>query len=194
MRGIKAKEMAALIDFMYNGEVSIDQMDLNRFLELGEELQLKGLLRSREIMEAESVPNDVVKNEKEKTTKATKYVNLGAEQFPISGIQMDKHEKQELIDLVEESQGIEANISFPLKADVNQDLDEKNNSIIQRADDGIWSCTVCGKSDKLSHNIKKHAEIHIEGVGHPCGHCGKMLKSRNSLQVHISKTHSVKYF
>ena len=90
--------------------------------------------------------------------------------------------------MIEESQ---ANTSFPLKADGSQDLDEKINSIIQRAD-GIWNCTICGKSDKLSNNIKKHAEIHIEGVGRPCGQCGKMLKSRNSLQVHMSRNHSVK--
>ena len=195
MRGIKAKEMAALVDFIYHGEVNIDQEDVNRFLELGEELQLKGLLQSREIMDGDSVPNDLVGKRRTKHTKQAKYVNLEAAQYPVSGNQIDNlQEKKEFIpenntiDLVEESQ---ANISLPLNADDNQELDEKINSIIKRAD-GIWNCTICGKIDKLSNNIKKHAEIHIEGVSRPCGHCDKMFKSKNSLAVHMSRNPSVK--
>ena len=200
MRGIKAKDMTALVDFIYNGEVNVDQKDLDRFLEIGEELQLKGLLKSREIMDGHSVPNDLIVKRKEKPPNTAKPVNLVAEQYLLSGNQIDNLQaKKEFIpenytiDLVEDSQGFEANTPVPLKADDNEELDEKINSIIQRAD-GIWRCTVCGKGDKLSNSIKKHAEIHIEQVGRPCGYCDKMFKSRNSLQVHISKTHSVKYF
>ena len=43
MRGLKTKDMAAIIDFIYHGEVNIYQEDLPGFLALAEDLQLKGM-------------------------------------------------------------------------------------------------------------------------------------------------------
>ena len=43
MRGIRFKNLTALVDFMYHGETNIYQEDLSDFLALAEELQLKGL-------------------------------------------------------------------------------------------------------------------------------------------------------
>ena len=43
MRGISFKDMLSVVDFIYHGQVNIDQEDLNDFLALAEDLQLKGL-------------------------------------------------------------------------------------------------------------------------------------------------------
>ena len=43
MRGTKAKELAAIVDFIYIGEAKIFQDDLDTFLALAEEIKLKGL-------------------------------------------------------------------------------------------------------------------------------------------------------
>ena len=43
LKGIKYKDVLAVLNFMYNGEVSIAQDRLNSFLAVGEELQVKGL-------------------------------------------------------------------------------------------------------------------------------------------------------
>lgn len=43
MRGLKAKDLTAIVDFIYHGEANILQDDLDDFLALAEELQLKGL-------------------------------------------------------------------------------------------------------------------------------------------------------
>ena len=56
MRGIKAKELVAIVDFIYHGETNIYQEDLDGFLALAEELQLKGLATS------ENKPSDDFKN------------------------------------------------------------------------------------------------------------------------------------
>ena len=42
-KGIRHSEMAAVMDFMYQGEVSVAQEDLNTFLSVAEELKIKGL-------------------------------------------------------------------------------------------------------------------------------------------------------
>ena len=43
MRGMKSVDLMAIIDFLYYGEANIFQEDLDSFLSIAEELQLKGL-------------------------------------------------------------------------------------------------------------------------------------------------------
>ena len=43
LRGIKHKELQSIINFCYYGEVNVAQADLNTFLSVSEELQIKGL-------------------------------------------------------------------------------------------------------------------------------------------------------
>ena len=44
MRGMKSEDMVAILDFLYYGETSILQENLDSFLAIAEELQLKGLM------------------------------------------------------------------------------------------------------------------------------------------------------
>ena len=43
MRGMKSEDLVAIIDFLYYGEANIDHANLDNFLNIVEELQLKGL-------------------------------------------------------------------------------------------------------------------------------------------------------
>ena len=49
MRGLKEKDLVAIVDFVYQGETNINQNDLDGFLALAEELQLEGLAGFKEI-------------------------------------------------------------------------------------------------------------------------------------------------
>ena len=42
MKGVKYSDLQSILTFMYNGEVSLPQDDLNSFLEVAEELKIKG--------------------------------------------------------------------------------------------------------------------------------------------------------
>ena len=44
MRGLKAKDLVAIVDFIYHGEVNIHHEDLDGFIVLAKEFKLKGLL------------------------------------------------------------------------------------------------------------------------------------------------------
>ena len=46
MRGLKAAELEAMVDFLYFGEASVEQESLETFLGLAEELKLEGLTSS----------------------------------------------------------------------------------------------------------------------------------------------------
>merc|ERR1719187_1857226 len=43
MRGVKSEVLVAMIDFLYHGEANVFQENLDSFLVIAEELQLKGL-------------------------------------------------------------------------------------------------------------------------------------------------------
>ena len=45
MRGLKSEDLCAIIDFLYCGEANVFQENLDSFLAIAEELQLKGLTK-----------------------------------------------------------------------------------------------------------------------------------------------------
>ena len=53
MRGLKSEDLVALIDFLYYGEANVYKENLDSFLAVAEELQLKGLMGSGAEKEAE---------------------------------------------------------------------------------------------------------------------------------------------
>ena len=44
MRGMKSDDLLAIVDFLYRGEANVFQENLDSFLAIAEELQLKGLM------------------------------------------------------------------------------------------------------------------------------------------------------
>ena len=56
MRGLKAKDLQDVVDFIYHGEANIYQDDLDGFLALADKLQLKGLAGSQEQEDLQTKP------------------------------------------------------------------------------------------------------------------------------------------
>merc|ERR1712098_889780 len=52
-----ARDMALLLDFMYNGEVNVKQENLNSFLALAEKLSVRGLTQNDSENNKSSVPH-----------------------------------------------------------------------------------------------------------------------------------------
>merc|ERR1712025_881752 len=48
MRGVRYSDLISVLDFMYHGEVSVAQEELNSFLSVAEELKVKGLTQKNE--------------------------------------------------------------------------------------------------------------------------------------------------
>jgi len=65
------------------------------------------------------------------------------------------------------------------------------NSMIEKHGE-LWVCTRCGKTAhdaRTKANLKRHIEVHIEGVSYSCDICGKSSGSKNGLQQHKAKYH-----
>ena len=48
MRGLKSEDLMTVMDFLYHGEANVQEEDLDQFLALAEEFQLKGLTGGKE--------------------------------------------------------------------------------------------------------------------------------------------------
>ncbi len=54
LRGVRHKDLRNVLDFMYDGEVNVPQADLNSFLTVAEDLQVKGLAQNLPTVNASS--------------------------------------------------------------------------------------------------------------------------------------------
>ena len=201
MRGLKAKDLVAVVDFIYHGEANIDQEDLERFLALAEELQLKGLADSSEnIPETTEEPLEKSKEQNIQQALVPKIEDKrefkDCEENPIlcsvenhtviySKDGLSSSPKKELADAIKIT--VASNTS-------TEDLKIKLDSMMERIYEGeySWKCTVCGKKTKgffFKKNMRTHIETHIEGMSYPCNQCGKVSRTSGSLQKHISRHH-----
>ena len=73
MRGMKSEDMVAIVDLLYYGEANVVQENLDSFLAIAEDLQLKGLTGQERgngnVEKGTILPNDLVKGTE--STKST---------------------------------------------------------------------------------------------------------------------------
>ena len=177
MGGVKSEVLAAIVDFLYTGEASIFQENLDSFLAIAEELQLKGPTvqtngSTKELSEKDQRLNPVQATE---TFEPEPVQRLKAEHGQIIKSYVDKivfdaRNVQELDEMV-------------------RSMMETTGSLILDRRGKMYVCKVCGKEGQ-SINIQQHIEAkHLEGVSIPCEHCAKMFRSRNTLSAHIRYNH-----
>ena len=57
LKGIKSSDVEAVLNYMYHGEVNIEEANLSTFLKVAEELEVKGLVPSQEKRDSEGGPS-----------------------------------------------------------------------------------------------------------------------------------------
>ena len=188
MRGINASQLSSVVDFIYLGQVNIFQEDLDAFLNLAEELQLKGLNghnthQKEPIQKPTMIKPDKVMNKTNQYTQETQYKSNTAEEISQLHCETSDLSNQETSMVL---------AATALKTSTNyKELDETINSMMSSLGQGQYSCNVCGKIEpKKKSNMKNHIEgKHIEGVSHPCSHCGNTFRSKEALWFHIFRHH-----
>ena len=185
-RGVKPEDLAAIVDFLYCGEASVFQENLDSFLALAEEFQLKGLLPMRKGRERE-----VVKEEAFETPRTISSVQDGSIRSPSQSKFGKRKAGAAGQNVVSSEVGL---TSHPPIADFKE-LDERCLEMIEVTSrknargNRLHRCTVCGK-EEIMGAIKSHIEInHLRDVVIPCNQCEKSFRSRNSLTKHNNVTH-----
>ena len=191
MRGVKSENLTAMVDFLYHGEANVFQENLDSFLVLAEEFQLKGLRGNQ--TEKDSEESHLPETNK-KTSKLPKN-NALAKQKPQSlinknapietGIMQPKTETTvALADDTTSHTHIES-----LKKQVKSMMTFSDNASSCKGPGRARKCKVCEKEgswDQITNHIEAN---HIAGISIPCNLCGKSLKSRNCLASHKSQQH-----
>ena len=164
LRDLKATQLSNIMDYIYHGEVNIYQDDLDAFLALAEELQVKGLAEYASAID--EVQSNQVKGPKVETKKKT------------TDLHSVKYKERQVIKKENTDSQLMLTDSRPKPFAIlaNQDDFEGTvNSMIEKID-GLWSCKVCGKTNWQKVDLRRHAEVHIEGASHPCATCGKEFR------------------
>ena len=182
MRGIKSTDLVSVVDFMYYGEVNINQANLENFLNLAKELKIQGL-------ESQEMPEDLVSAKQFiSPMKKRKEIN------PKSNVVKKETPEYQITTQLDEEINIEANQSQSIN--ILQDdtkakmVREEIRSMVEKNERG-YKCKVCGMSMSKRHHIGNHIETKHMEVEHPCILCenGTKYGSRKSLAQHISFKH-----
>jgi len=185
MRGLKAEDLVAMVDFIYFGEANVYQENLDSFLAVADELQLKGLMGSGTKDEVEEVNNKPITKKKSRQPRT--------------------NTKQEVIITDTFSSFANVETSPPLEGTVAvtdmQDLDNKIKSMMMFSENHAGGnhgkariCKVCGKEGEMGQ-IFNHIEVnHITGVSYTCNICGTTTRSKNAMRKHKTRNHTKNEF
>ena len=181
LRGVKANELVAMIEFLYFGEAYVYQENLDDLLVLAEEFQLKGLTGS-------SNQHTKGKDNKTKATKRNK--NYGTkENDEERTAPAPTHEYNREIKTEPSSVALVSTEAHQLDEQIKSMMTTTANEItIGQQTRKAYACTVCGKEAQRI-NIMNHIEAkHIDNnISHPCDICGKIYKTREILRKHKTK-------
>ena len=193
MRGLKSKDLVAIIDFLYHGEANVYQENLDSFLAIAEELQLEGLYGNQ----TEAVPKETI-SETGATKPTTRMSYTLAEEIVHADIKLHTKSTANFSNFSNEPNqetaiALNSNSSYTEIAELREKV--KSMMIFSKNDaPGGQSgkariCKVCEKEGSMSV-IVDHIEFnHITGIALPCNICGKTAHSRNALKKHKLKVH-----
>ena len=193
LRGIKSENLVAMVDFLYCGVANVYQENLDAFLSLAEEFELKGLMGQNNYAKEEEKTNLTSKEVTQTTQMRTKHFVEKSGHFQGSPRNNVKYVFKEDGPTSESDQQSVALATFET-GDL-QELDEKVKSMMEKSQNKISSrgradiCKICGKEGQWVA-IRDHIEAnHLEGISLPCNICGRVSKSRWSLRNHKAKHH-----
>jgi len=192
MRGLKSEDLVAMIDFLYFGEANVYQENLDSFLAVAEELQLKGLMGSSPNKEAEGKPDKPLLQNKPSIPVQKTIYSQNEAVTPNLANSVDTVETEPY------QEGTVAVTDLNVATDL-QDLDYMIKTMAEATEKTtfkgnqnrpVFVCKVCDKEDTWT-NMRDHIESnHITGVSHTCNICGVNSRSRNAMRQHKKKKHT----
>ena len=190
MRGLKSKDLVAMADFLYHGEANLYQENLDSFLAVAEELQLKGLQRKQ----TEGKPEE---NKTGRTKPAARISDTLLQETVDADFKPHLTKGKSLGNFSNEPNhetAIALNSNTPNTE--TAELSERVKSMMLVSENYAPGqkgkariCRVCGKEGRMTV-IASHIEFnHITGIALPCNVCGENSSTRNALAQHKFKFH-----
>ena len=178
MRGVKFEDLLAIVDYLYCGEADVFQENLDSFLAIAEELQLKGLMGK----------TDEIVEDLKYEGKATHHLPQFYADTKLQKASSNGETSRNKIIRAGDNSALAVPSNFC--GDVDQ-LEEMIKSMMEKSENNVANgrqkadrCKVCGKEDHGSH-IKDQIEAnHIKGIVLSCNLCEKTFRSTKALRRH----------
>ena len=165
LQGISSNYLNSLLDYIYNGEAQVFQDELDRFLQIAQQLQLKGIIEDTML---QNFPTNTQNIKHEYKSKRNPIINT-------EEVEDSDSEEQEAA--FSSSTSLEVpNSSFVMDSSNLAEVNEKIEEFIEKAEGEGYNCKQCGKYAKRKDHIRKHIETHMEGLSFPCKTCGKIFR------------------
>ena len=164
LRGVQLNDLAAVMDYIYLGEARMPQEDLQSFLLLANDLQLKGL-----------------------ESKQTNEKTLVSDVQSTSGIPRSTRDPKVYLETLSDFK------ESGTKIDVHQSIEDQVKSMIEigdipapgRSQGRVRICKVCGK-EGVTIAILGHVKAkHMNAAPQPCKICGKYFLSSSDFLQHM---------
>ena len=187
MKGVKAEDLVAMVDFLYYGEANVNQESLDVFLGLAEEFRLKGLTGSSTEDKTDTLKAKTSEQEKKFERRNPDDGTISTTSTISTPLNEYNHKTN-----AEHS-------STALVSSGADQLDEQIKSLMTKTEKmmtsgntnkAVFACNQCGKEGQWQ-NIRTHIEAnHIaNNISHSCDICGKVSRSRDGLRKHKTKEH-----
>lgn len=206
LKGTRKKDMQTLLNFIYEGEATVQKDDVEDFMQLANSLDVKGLVADKserrniqsQLKEIKDTVDHQVMDGIEWNESSSEQVN-----YPLN----DMHLRDETYsdDIRDDNNAIEfpdeSITSTPMKCEVIWNDDKKTSvgsateeydkvveEMICKSGSGTkaYSCKKCSYSGSKNH-LREHVGKHIEGFSFPCNFCGKTFGSKKNLRMHSSR-------
>ena len=170
LRGSRIETVVFLLDFIYNGTVTVHAGNLKEFLELASDLKIKGLENH---LKTEVIATDIVKAKN--TSKKSMKKEITSDELVVGTFVTsdDQISKLDLLISSKMEKTLKQKSWQPGQPQGNEaKSEETKEENVGKNVRNEWKCKDCGKTG-MKANIVTHVEgIHVSGFLHPCFMCG----------------------
>ena len=207
LAGLHSQQIRMILDFMYDGQVSLPHTEAEEFLEFAQKFKIEGLLAPLDREDKEIIQNNELSTKNEVLEPPSKDVDFeenqeeGMADQTVSdvsmlknlldvaleeNVQVDEYDsKTEISDREDSSDTLSELISKKHEKEIDQKLDVESK--ILETKDG-FQCYFCQKILPQKWRIRRHLDTHTVQEFN-CYQCKKPYKNLTSYQTHIYRSH-----
>jgi len=198
LKGIKFSDAVHVINFMYYGEVEVVEANIDSFLSVAKELQVKGLAPS----EDNPIKTCVTLTEENSPSGHIVDPSFVVDVPPSSENIFQTHSQSVLEDGVgirslmgpeveENVRGLDNYMGYNDYVD-NWEPAAPSNDDLERFISNVgnkWKCNICNKIMDARYSMRRHITTHLPGQQVTCPFCNIVLKNASTLISHKSQKH-----
>ena len=190
LRMVKYRNLQNLITFMYQGEVNVAEEELTSFLDIAEDLQIRGLSEgNKEFLTLEG-----------EESSPPFHQNIDPFSDIRDGETINKHiSMKSYNDTLKSGEGLYYNETVnnspslknesSLKVEKKIKKKERIRSLVPVSESNKLNCSECDKCFSSRQLLDAHKKLVHEGIGYPCNQCAYKAGLSSGLKTHIESIH-----